>query len=79
MTEQGQEARSSIDMDTVWKVKQSTVWDMRQDGNNGHGRWDFSRSEDRNGARRKLANLSPMLVIGDGVDVVLQNQLLNCL
>ena len=73
MIGQGQEAGSSVDVDTVWKTKQSTIWDMRHDGSGGLGRWDFSKSEDRNRARRKLECLSPMLIIGNRVDAVLQN------
>ena len=59
-------------MDTVWKTRQSIVWDMRHDRRGGPGGWDFSKCEDRNEARRKLGHLSPMLVIGNRVDAVLQ-------
>ena len=55
------------------ETKKSTIWDMRHDGSAGSGRWDFSKSEDRNKARRKLGRLSPMLIIGNRVDAVLQN------
>ena len=35
--------------------------------------WDFSRSEDRNEARRELGTLKPMMIVGNSVAVVLHN------
>ena len=74
------QARSSgegIDVDQVWKARQSTIWDLRNDKH-----WDFSRTEDRNEARRKMKVLNPLLIVGNRVDTVLQNfteEELNCM
>ena len=59
---------AGVDIDTVWRTKQSTIWDMWH-----NGVWDFSRVEDRNAAKRKLRQLNPLLIIGSRVEAVLQN------
>ena len=57
-----------VDIDYTWRTKQSTIWDMR------HGqRWDFSRVENRNKAKRRMSQLNPLLILGSRVDAVLQN------
>ena len=56
-TERDQTARSSVDVDTIWKTRQSTIWDMRHDPEGGEAGWDFSNFEDRNRARRKMGRI----------------------
>ena len=67
------QARSSVDVDTIWNTRQSTIWDMRHDPEGGKEGWDFSKSQDRNRARRKMNKLKPMLIIGNRMETVLQN------
>ena len=56
-TGKDQSARSSVDVDNIWKVRQSTIWDMRHDPDGGRMGWDFSNFQDRNKARRKMNEL----------------------
>ena len=65
---QASSSSGGVDVDAAWRTKQSTIWDMR------HGqRWDFSRVENRNKAKRKMSQLNPLLILGSRVDAVLQN------
>ena len=49
---QASSSSGGVDVDAVWRTKHGTIWDMRH-----NGKWDFSRVEDRNSAKRNMHQL----------------------